>query len=659
MTSLRYRGDIDGLRALAVIGVVIYHAFPRVMPGGFSGVDIFFVISGYLISGILYKGQREENFRFGEFYARRVRRLFPSLITMLVLCMMLGYRLLLANEFEELGRQVAAGALFVQNFLFWQESGYFDRAAELKPLLHLWSLAVEEQFYLVFPLLLILLWKKNRWMVPALAALFAGSLTGNCFMAIQNPGSDFYMIPYRAWEFLGGSLLAWWHDDRQHDEQIPPYRELMSWAGLCLLAAGMTLLHQGDPYPGWRALLPVMGTLLLMEGGSDAWVNRKILSHPAVVWVGLISYPLYLFHWPLLSFVHITQGGAPDFRMTCLALGIALLLTVATYYLIERRVRFSASRWTVPVLSGLFLAVGLAGFLCYQGFLKPRSSRLGFDEIIRASEDNDYFKQYERRVVTSYYSLYKAGGKGPKTLFLGDSHMEQCAPRILEILRSGRCGNRGAVFLTKGGAPPISGVFNSQKDQGKWFTDEILRLGVSPDVDRVVIAANWCYYFNWGGEIYQIHDHPLRSPEGREEAFSSLAGMISSLRQQGRQVCVLLSFPTSGEADPLAMVRRSLTGDFSIREYHFSAKDFLGQKGLMPFTQGELMERLEGVVIAAGAQVIRPMDALQKGGEFPWHDGRTPYYHDGSHYTASFMRRNAGFLDPVFTGQDSHPDAHP
>ena len=497
MTSLRYRSDIDGLRAVAVLGVVIYHAFPKVLPGGFIGVDIFFVISGYLISAILYKGHQEGGFSFREFYARRIRRLFPALITMLVLAFILGYRLLLTNEYQELGRQVAVGTLFLQNFLFWQESGYFDRAAELKPLLHLWSLAVEEQFYIFFPPLLVLLWKKPKFVVPVMGILLITTFILNVVMSVQNGVTDFFLTPYRAWEFLGGSLLAWWHNDRGHEEEAPLHREAMSFAGLILLVVGLTFIHKGDPYPGWRAVLPVAGTLLLMEGGRWAWINRKILSNPTVVWIGLISYPLYLFHWPLLSFVRITLGEVPDFRMTLLALGLSLFLAITTYYLIEQKVRFSFSRWTVPVLIGLFAALGMAGLLCMQGILSPRSSSLGFDEVVAASQDNNYFKGYSRSIVQNYYSLYKAGGSGPKTLFIGDSHMEQCAPRILEVIDTGHAGNRGAIFLTKGGCPPIPELFNGNKEKGKYFfTREILQLGLTPDVDRVVVGANWCYYFN-------------------------------------------------------------------------------------------------------------------------------------------------------------------
>ena len=370
MTVLKYRSDIDGLRAVAVLGVVIYHAFPWVIPGGFIGVDIFFVISGYLISGILYKGHREENFSFKEFYARRIRRLFPALITMLVITMAYGWLILLPDEFEQLGKHVAAGTLFIQNIIFWQESGYFDTAASLKPLLHLWSLAVEEQFYIFFPPILLLIWKKKWPLAAIMGVLLLVSMAGNLWMSGHGGVADFFLTPYRAWEFLGGSLLAWWHYDRGHEEEVPAYREALSWGGLVLLILGMAFIHTGDPYPGWRAIIPVVGTLLLMEGGRSAWVNRQILSNPAVVWIGLISYPLYLFHWPALAFVHIVKGESPKPVYLADALIISLILTVLTYYFIEKKIRHNKSTWTVLILVATFAATGFIGVLVTNKLIK-------------------------------------------------------------------------------------------------------------------------------------------------------------------------------------------------------------------------------------------------------------------------------------------------
>jgi hypothetical protein len=350
MSLIRYRSDIDGLRAVAVLGVINFHAFPSFLPGGFTGVDIFFVISGYLISGILFKAHHKGGFSFKEFYARRIRRLFPALITMLVGTLGYGWMMLLPSEFQQLGKHTAAGALFIQNFVFWQESGYFDIHSNLKPLLNLWSLAVEEQFYIFFPLLMFVLWKRkwNKWQLGLIMGfLLAVTFVANVKMSNQNVVTDFYLTPYRAWEFLGGSLLAWWHYEKGHEGEPPKHAGWISCAGLILLVLSMTWIHPGDshpgwhalvshakPFPGWRALLPVCGTLLLIAAGKGSWVNRKLLSHPAIVWVGLISYPLYLFHWPALSFVRIVNNGGSPTHEIWAALGISFLQAVLTYYFV-------------------------------------------------------------------------------------------------------------------------------------------------------------------------------------------------------------------------------------------------------------------------------------------------------------------------------------
>lgn len=414
---LKYRADIDGLRAVAVLGVIIYHAFPHALPGGFIGVDIFFVISGYLISGILYKGHRQGNFRFREFYARRIRRLFPALITLLVLCLGYGSVVLLPSEYKQLGKHVAAGTLFIQNFVFWQESGYFDTAANLKPLLHLWSLAVEEQFYIFFPPLLLLIWKRKWPLLPILSVLLVASMIGNLVMSVQNRATDFFLTPYRAWEFLGGSLLAWWHYDRGqqlgHGEDAPLHRQALSLGGAALLGLGMALINKNDPYPGWRALFPVAGTLLLMEGGRSAWVNSKILSNPLVVWVGLISYPLYLFHWPALSFVHIIKGEKAANSTIWGALLLTLILTVATYYLIEKPIRYSKSKRTLPALILAFVITGVVGMCFWLGFLKLGvNAKMALIDKAIAEKTNDWGKGFEKLWVHGRVSLAKTGGMG-------------------------------------------------------------------------------------------------------------------------------------------------------------------------------------------------------------------------------------------------------
>ena len=646
MKSLKYRSDIDGLRAVAVLGVVIYHAFPKLIPGGFIGVDIFFVISGYLISGILYKGHNAGNFSFAEFYARRIRRLFPALITMLVLTMAYGWLILLPDEFRQLGKHVAAGTLFIQNIVFWQESGYFDTAASLKPLLHLWSLAVEEQFYIFFPPILLLIWKRKWPLAAMMGILLVVSLAGNLWASTHAGSADFFLTPYRAWEFLGGSLLAWWHYDKGHEEEAPPYREALSWSGLVLLGLGMAFIHTGDPYPGWRALLPVAGTLLLMEGGRSAWVNRKILSNPAVVWIGLISYPLYLFHWPALSFVHIVKGEDPKVGYIFAALGASFLLTVLTYYFIEKKIRHNKSRWTVPAMVVAFLITGLLGYVMRQKGIHPRLSGSLLQEYSQASQEHNFFDGFTASRYSDHIWLYNAGGDDAKTLFIGDSHAQQCMPRILELLQSERCNNRGAIFLTIGLVAPISGVVGPLEEAQEEMTRAIGELGSRSNVDRIVISANWKYFFGIGGDKYTIDGIPLGTENGTRKAIEVLMNQLGKFVQSGKKTYLILSIPTAQAFDPKNIIERGFDGSFEINRHDPSLRELLAEKTSSSLTHGAVMDLFSQAAVRRGVEVIDPALQLTTNGICPSVDDQNrPIYCDPHHLRSSYVRDHASYLD--------------
>jgi peptidoglycan/LPS O-acetylase OafA/YrhL len=644
--SLKYRADIDGLRAIAVLGVIIYHAFPHALPGGFIGVDIFFVISGYLISGILYKGHREGDFRpsifFLEFYARRIRRLFPALITLLVLCLGYGSVVLLPSEYKQLGKHVAAGTLFIQNLVFWQESGYFDTAANLKPLLHLWSLAVEEQFYIFFPPLLLLIWKRKWPLVLILSALLIASMVGNLVMSVQNRATDFFLTPYRAWEFLGGSLLAWWHYDRGHEEDVPLHRHAFSLGGAALLGLGMALIHKNDPYPGWRALLPVTGTLLLMEGGAGvkvAWVNGKILSNPAVVWIGLISYPLYLFHWPALSFVHIVKGEKAADGYIWGALLLTLILSVATYYLIEKPIRYSKSKHTLPALLLAFVIVGIAGMCFGFGVLKlgvnPKVALI--DKAI-AEKDKAWGEGFEPIWAQGQAYLNKTGGNGPSTLYFGDSNVQQYGPRIIELIKNNHGQSRGAIFLTCGGVPPIPGLTHEERVDATAFISKFKHVtGTYPNIDRVVIASLWNGYFIKDSK-FSCNGISLGESKGRKAAFDNLGVMIKSLVSSGKKVTLLLVPPNGPELDPRLIFERSLMGGCVLISQNLTLQQFRGRNH-------ELIEEVKGVALSNGAEVIDPATYLSSQGVCIRENANGPIRYDGCHLRPSYVREHVKYLD--------------
>ncbi|HEX7220191.1 MAG TPA: acyltransferase, partial [Burkholderiales bacterium] len=403
--SASYRPDVDGLRAVAVLAVLAFHAFPSLAPGGFTGVDVFFVISGYLISGIILDDIERSRFSVAYFYWRRIRRIFPALVLVLAACLAIGWVVLLPDEYLQLGRQVAAGAGFLANVALWMQAGYFDWAAEMKPLLHLWSLGVEEQYYLAWPLLL---YAFRRHALALIVAMGVASFALNLYMTAVAPSAAFYLPFTRFWELLIGSYLAVVSTkDASHVKAI---------AGAVLVVAGFALIHGERAFPGAWALLPAVGTALLISAGPQAWLNRTVLSHPAAVAVGLISYPLYLWHWPLLSFARIVQQGEIPAATRIGLLALSFLLAWATYQFLEKPIRFGVKlrRIAVPGLATAMVLAGIAGAMALRGAIEPHSASVPMvGEISRAAEDWRYRGD---KVI--------AGDTPKAVLFFGDSHMQ-------------------------------------------------------------------------------------------------------------------------------------------------------------------------------------------------------------------------------------------
>ncbi len=317
LTHLKYRKDIDGLRAIAVLAVITYHAFPDIVCGGFIGVDIFFVISGFLISGIIFKSIEHHKFSFIEFYMRRVLRIFPALLILLISSFALGWFVLLADEYKQLGKHIAGGAGFVLNFILWKENGYFDNLAEVKPLLHLWSLSIEEQFYIFWPIILWLGRKSRVSLLGITLVLALISFALNIRETQRDIIAMFYSPQPRFWEILIGAILAYLMLYKQNNfaslqqkfyntkighlfysfkflNKKNVLKSTLSLLGLLLITVGLLLVTKDKIFPGWWALLPTIGAVLIISAGDQAWLNRTLLSSRLMVWFGLISFPLYL-----------------------------------------------------------------------------------------------------------------------------------------------------------------------------------------------------------------------------------------------------------------------------------------------------------------------------------------------------------------------------
>jgi peptidoglycan/LPS O-acetylase OafA/YrhL len=361
-----YRPDIDGLRAIAITLVIFYHAFPKLIPGGFIGVDVFFVISGYLITGTILKNLENASFSFLDFYGRRFRRIIPALVLVLLASVGLGYFGFRQLRFEKLGEHLEAAATFTSNLLLYKESGYFDASADTKPFLHLWSLSVEEQFYIFWPAALMFCFRFKKYFFRILLLIFAASLSASLIRIHRAPQAAFYALPYRFWELLAGGLLS--GIELKHSlGWIRKFSTPLNFLSLCLIAIPTFLLGPQSLFPGMWAILPVAASFIIIAAGPDSWLNKNILSHPSAVWIGLISYPLYLWHWPLLVYTRVAPETLPAFLdQPLVVLALSTLLAYLSYKLFEKPIqRFFAFRKSekTPFIRTPWAAIGATAVL--------------------------------------------------------------------------------------------------------------------------------------------------------------------------------------------------------------------------------------------------------------------------------------------------------
>ena len=546
----KYRPDIDGLRAVAVLAVVAFHAFPRWMPGGFVGVDIFFVISGYLISTILLENLERGTFSFTTFYMRRIRRIFPALAVVLAASFAFGWYSLFADEFRQLGKHMAGGAGFVANLVLWKESGYFDTASELKPLLHLWSLGIEEQFYLVWPLLLWLAWRRKFNVLGVIVLLLLASFVANEVFISRDVTATFYAPYTRFWELLAGSLLAWRHlrptsGETQHGNAL-------SLAGFVLLVLSFWQITKATPFPGAWAVLPVAGAFCVIAAGQRAWLNRVLLSNRVAVFFGLISFPLYLWHWPLLAFVRIIEGGTPARGVRIAAVFAAIVLAALTWRFIERPLRFGGhGKAKAIALAVVVAALGCAGYLTYrmEGFpdraanLSHLTSQLGWGGDQNLHDNFCLQRIYNSRAA---FCRLTPNQPNPAIVLIGDSMAWQYFHGLDKLAQQHGAGVLAlnyancSSFLGFTISPQTDPRLDSHHCQQ--VTDMALALARdTPSVKTVVFAHS---HYHWPDpESRFLHEPP---PEHNDAAYTryiqdNLRRTFSALLAQGKHIVYVVN----------------------------------------------------------------------------------------------------------------------
>ncbi len=636
LTHPKYRADIDGLRAVAVLSVIGFHAFPRFIKGGFIGVDIFFVISGYLISTIIFENLERGSFSFVAFYSRRIKRIFPSLLIVLAACFAFGWFALLADEYKQLGKHIAGGAGFISNFILLHESGYFDNGAETKPLLHLWSLGIEEQFYIIWPLLLWVAFKKRFNLLTLTIVVAATSFYFNLrYISGGHVVADFYLPQTRFWELSAGSLLAWLTQHKQRslskfNSQLDGWlgkiiyaqspaadgslvRNVRSLAGALLITIGMVVITNQSNFPGWLALLPTLGAVLIISAGAEAWLNRAVLSHRILVWFGLISFPLYLWNWPLLSFARIIQGDlvAPEIRVA--AISISIGLAWLTYKFIEKPVRFgNHGKTKTIILIALMILTGIIGYSTYrEGGWELRSGMSTILYNYQQLQWNDYKSDrcVKRLGMDSEYCMQYGNENNIEFAILGDSTANALAPGLGAKYAN---ENSGLIDVGAASCPPIRGMVETKN----WGAKDS---PLGPDCIAVIENA---YAFVLNQSSIKTVFLPIFAPDvvnwgapgvkddDANKKFSVDMALfekdIAALKKAGKKVVITYDGFITG-IDPRACVSRPITmnrkidcvdGDELLKEKSYIDMFdhyFKNRKDICLFRQSKLLPRGEKI----------------------------------------------------------------
>ncbi len=671
---MKYRADIDGLRAIAVLSVVIFHAFPASLPGGFTGVDIFFVISGYLICGLIYEGLEHDRFGFVDFFARRVRRIFPALILVMSASLAVGWLTLLSDEYAQLGKHVASGSVFLTNFVLMNESGYFDGAAFTKPMLHLWSLAVEEQFYLIWPLALWLAWRYRIGLMLLTCVVALASFASNVGLASSLPVEIFFLPTGRFWELLSGGLLAWVARGNRPHIQLLQARageklariarlsdgeagarilaNLFSVSGAVLLACGIAFIDEGLVYPGGWAVIPVLGAVLVIAAGPGAWLNRTVLMSRPAVWIGLISYPLYLWHWPILSFLRIIEGESPPTSTLIAAVILSIVLAWLTYIFIEKPIRLSKalSRNAAILLVAMLVPAiwGSATFLT-AGFPARHESlgevRTVLEEVQAAIGDWEYPDGLVN--VETNGKIHPATSSAPASVvFFGDSHIEQYGPRVRQEYEKGL--SKEVTFVTAGGCPPIPEVFEDKHVQCRDIFQRLESVLESNPVETVVLGGSFnSYLIPRKVSTYYYEDKGRRvglgTAEGVELAMQSFRQFCLELAKKYK-VVVLLDNPRGPGFDP----KRVLNPDAERRPVFVWDLTVTPREFAMDEKQKALEQKMETMFAGTPVETVRQSQIICPDGlcRAMGADGR-PIYKDRGHMRPWFMRKYMDVLDSV------------
>jgi peptidoglycan/LPS O-acetylase OafA/YrhL len=539
---MKYRAEVDGLRAIAVLPVILFHAGLSVSSGGFVGVDVFFVISGYLITSIIIDQVQRGTFSLLDFYARRARRILPALFLVVLCTMPLAWRWMVPGELRDSSQSVAAVSVFASNFLFWFHSGYFDRLAAEKPLLHTWSLSVEEQFYVLFPVTLLLFWRLGtRWLIAVVVTVAVASLALAEYWQPWDASAAFYLLPTRAWELSIGVLCA-----LSQFKQGQLKSEALSALGLVLIATSVVLYDQTVPFPSLYTLVPVGGAAFVILFAAEHTRTARLLSTKPLVGIGLISYSAYLWHHPLFALARIRSFEPPGtYTMLALA-GLSLLLAYVSWRFVEQPIRrfrgWSHSKVLVVAagVSAVFLCVGTWGHFT-DGFRSIRTTPEQRNLLNMAqyspkrlechTRGKDYLKPAD---ACEYFD------GTVRWAVLGDSHAVELAHAVAE---RGKSFGVKVKHLSFSGCGPVIDHTAAEVDCRNWTREAVEYVAGDPTIDAVIVNYRLQVYL-WGDHIGVFPQLPNTVPEDvRNVYWRDLVRILGLLSDANKRVVLVLQAP--------------------------------------------------------------------------------------------------------------------
>lgn len=654
-TDLIYRRDIDGLRAVAVVPVVLFHAAVPGFGGGFTGVDTFFVISGFLITSLIAEDVHAGQFSILHFYERRVRRIFPALLAVLFASSVLAALLLLPDQFAAFGRSLVATTLFASNFFFWRETGYFARTAEEVPLLHTWSLAVEEQFYLFIPIAFMVLHRLLKghhliWLLPLALISFAISVAG----VSARPTATFYLAPTRAWELLLGSILAVGLFPAMQNRVV---REALAVLGLGLICWGIFALSKDSVFPGINALFPCGGTaLLIYTGQGHKTLVSRVLETAPMVGIGLISYSLYLWHWPLLVFAQIWNIVTLSTVQTILLIALSFAAAAFSWKFIEapfRRRGGVFSRFQLfgvaGVVSGVLLAFGLFGAVS-DGW--PARVPQQAIEIASYAESRNPRRQkcfaYEDNPVSTP-CVYGADVQ-PSVALWGDSHADAVVQAIGETAAT---AGKSLLFHGNAGCPPAIDLRINPFGCVAENAAVLKQLREDPRIETVILMARFSVQLmgrarelgpaeRIEASVAIVEADGASADLARRKALlqTSLASTVEALQAASKKVVLVYPVPEVGYFVPTTLAQMVLQGQ--------SPEDFTRPISLFHARQDDVIEVLNSLGAEADVVRIYPHHQLCEGDACIVYAQGAPLYQDDDHLSLHGARYIAPLFASVF-----------